>query len=246
MALVVMKFGGSSVADSERLRNVASIIEKEYRLGSRIIAVLSAQGDMTDEFIAKAKELTPDPDKRELDALISTGEQISAALCAMLLKSRGIDAVSLTGWQAGIVTNDTYGDADVVKVDCGRLGRELDAGKVILLTGFQGVTENGDITTLGRGGSDTTAVCIAAQLSADECRIYKDVDGVYTADPKRDSMARRFDTISYDDMLALADSGARVLHKKCVEIAKRYGVEIQVLSSFIRGGGTVVKQISAC
>ena len=153
----------------------------------------------------------------------------------------GINAVSLTGWQAGIITNDTYGDADVVKVDCSRLDRELAGGNVILLTGFQGVTGSGDITTLGRGGSDTTAVCIAAELSADECRIYKDVDGVYTADPKSDSTAKRFDTISYDDMLALADSGARVLHKKCVEVAKERGVEIQVLSSFIKGGGTVVK-----
>ena len=241
MALIVMKFGGTSVADKDRLENTADIIEAARISGDDVIAVLSAQGNTTDELINKALEISTNPDKRELDMLISTGEQVSVALCAMVLRERGIKAVSLTGWQAGITTDGVFGDADVKAVDTKRLNNELEKGNVILLAGFQGVSEDRDITTLGRGGFDTTAVCIAAAMNADECRIYKDVDGVYTADPKSDKAARRFEIISYDEMIALADSGARVLHKKCVEAAKKYGVEIKVLSSLKKGGGTVVK-----
>lgn len=241
MALIVMKFGGTSVADKVKIENVATIIENAVKRGDHVVAVLSAQGNTTDELVKKAESISQNPDKRELDMLLSAGEQISVSLCAMALKDRGIDAVSLTGWQAGIMTDGNYGDADVTKIDTKRLRAELESGKVVVLAGFQGVTDDFNISTLGRGGSDTTAVCVAAFLNADQCRIYKDVDGIYTADPKKDSMAVRFPEISYDDMLKLADSGAKVLHKKCVEEAKKHGIEIMVLSSFSPGGGTIVR-----
>lgn len=241
MSLIVMKFGGSSVADKERLENVADIIAAERRKGNDVLAVVSAQGDTTDELIEKALEIAPEPDKRELDALISVGEQMTAALLTMVLKKRNISAVSLTGAQAGIKATDAYGDGDVLTVDGSRVKAELAEGKTVILAGFQGVTESGDVVTLGRGGSDTTAVFMASQLGAEQCRIYKDVDGVYDHDPRKNSDAVRYPVISYTDMLALADSGAQVLHKKCVLLAEKYGLEIIVLSSFEKGGGTIVK-----
>lgn len=240
VALIVMKFGGTSVADSEKIRNVSSIIEDEYRKGNKVAAVLSAQGSLTDELTEKAFEISNTPDKREMDVLLSSGEQISIALCAMELLRRGVPAVSLTGWQAGIETNDTYGDADIKNFSGGRLRRELEGGKVAVVAGFQGVCGDVNITTLGRGGSDTTAVFLAAALGADECRIYKDVKGIYTSDPKADPDAKLLSNISYDDMLTLADSGSGVLHRKCIEIAKRNGIKISVASSFYSGSGTVV------
>ena len=238
--LTVMKFGGTSVADIDRMENVASIIERAYRSGSKVIAVLSACGDTTDELIEKAKSASPEPDKRELDMLLSCGEQVSVSLCAMILRRRGLDAVSLAGWQAGIRTDDKFGDADIISIDTDRIARELENERIVLLAGFQGVTADGDITTLGRGGSDTTAVYTAAATDADRCVIYKDVDGIYTSDPRKDASAKRYDEISYDDMLALVNGGAQVLHRKCVEFAKEHGVTIYILSSFSDGGGTVV------
>ena len=241
MALIVMKFGGSSVADKERIENVSSIIEKAFRDGNSVIAVLSAQGDMTDLLLEKAYEISKAPDQRETDMLLSTGEQISVALCAMALKKRGIDAVSLTGWQAGLMTSGKHGDADIMSVSSDRINEELKNGRVIVLAGFQGVDSAGDITTLGRGGSDTTAVCAAAFFGAQECILYKDVEGVYTADPKKDKNAVLLSEISYDDMLRLIEGGSQVIHKKCVEIAKEHKIQIKVLSSFCKSGGTTVK-----
>ncbi len=243
MALIVQKFGGSSVADADKIRNVARIITDTYQKGNRVVAVLSAQGDTTDELIEKAAEINPAASKRELDMLLSTGEQISCALCAMAIEGMGFPVVSLTGWQAGFRTNSGYGNARIKRVQGERIRAELDKRRIVIVTGFQGLNKYDDITTLGRGGSDTSAVAIAAALNADLCQIYTDVDGVYTADPRMVPSAHKLDEITYDEMLELATLGAQVLHNRSVEMAKRYGVKLEVLSSFSGKPGTKVKEV---
>jgi len=243
MALIVQKFGGSSVADAERLRNVARIITDTYRRGDSVVAVLSAQGDTTDDLIDKAAEINPTASKREMDMLLSTGEQISCALCAMAIEGMGYPVVSLTGWQAGFRTNSGYGNARIKRVKTDRIEDELDKRRIVIVTGFQGINKYEDITTLGRGGSDTSAVALAAVLHADLCQIYTDVDGVYTADPRLVPNARKLDEITYDEMLELATLGAQVLHNRSVEMAKRYNVNLEVLSSFSGKPGTKVKEV---
>lgn len=242
MSLIVQKFGGSSVADKERLFNVAGIISDAYRSGDRVVVVVSAQGDTTDDLLAKAAEISDSPLKRELDMLLSTGEQISASLLAIALGTMRIPVVSLNAWQVGISSDSNYSNAKIKKIDTERLFRELDGGKVVIVTGFQGINKFDDVTTLGRGGSDTTAVALAAVLKADRCQIYTDVDGVYTADPRKVPSAKKLKEISYDEMLELASLGAQVLHNRSVEMAKKYHVELEVLSSFEKISGTVVRE----
>ena len=242
--LIVQKFGGSSVKDAERIRSVARIIAETFLLGHDVVVVLSAQGDTTDDLLAKAAELNPDPSKRELDMLLTTGEQQSVALMAMCLESMDLPVVSLTGWQVGIRTDASYGLARIRRVATERLRRELDQHRIVLVTGFQGVNKFDDYTTLGRGGSDTTAVALAAALHADRCQIYTDVEGVYTADPRKIPAARKLAEITYDEMLELASMGAQVLMNRSVEMAKRYGVELEVLSSYVRAPGTKVKEVA--
>ncbi len=243
MALIVQKFGGSSVADAERIRNVARIITGTYWAGNDVVAVLSAQGDTTDDLIEKAAEINPHASKREMDMLLSTGEQVSCALCAMAIEALDCPVVSLTGWQAGFRTNSGYGNARIKRVKADRIRTELDKKRIVIVTGFQGINKYEDITTLGRGGSDTSAVAIAAALHADLCQIYTDVDGVYTADPRLVPNARKLDEITYDEMLELASLGAQVLHNRSVEMAKRYNVNLEVLSSFSGKPGTKVKEV---
>lgn len=242
MARYVLKFGGSSVADAAKLYAAARKLAAEYRAGHEVIGVLSAQGGTTDALLAKARQIDPDCAGRELDALLSTGEICAVSLCALALRRLGIPAVSLCGWQAGLLTESVHGGARVLGLQSDRIERELRAKNVVLVAGFQGIDSEGDVTTLGRGGSDTTAVALAAFLHADRCRIYTDVDGVYDKDPRKFPDAVKYDTISYDEMLTLARSGARVLHDRCVELAKRTGVEIEVLSSFRPLPGTVVRR----
>ena len=239
---IVQKFGGSSVADAARIQRVAGIIAETRRAGHQVVAVLSAQGDTTDELIEKARDLNPAPSPRELDALLCVGEQISVALMAMALEAMGEPTVSLTGWQIGLRTDSRHGAARIRSIDGARLLRELEDGKIVLVCGFQGIDEAGDQTTLGRGGSDTSAVAIAAALGADKCQIYTDVEGVYTADPRHVPGARKLAAVSYDEMLELASLGNQVLHNRSVELAKRYGVDLEVRSSFVRAPGTVVKE----
>ncbi len=243
MGLIVQKFGGSSVADADRVRNVARIITETYRRGHGVVVVLSAQGDTTDDLIAKAAEINPKGSKREMDMLLSTGEQISCALCAMAIEAMGYPVVSLTGWQAGIQSNSTYGNARIKRVMTERIQNELDRRSIVIVTGFQGINKYGDITTLGRGGSDTSAVALAAALHADLCQIYTDVDGVYTADPRLVPGAQKLEQITFDEMLELATLGAQVLHNRSVEMAKRYNVNLEVLSSFSGHPGTKVKEV---
>ena len=245
MALIVKKFGGSSVADAERIRRVAGIIADSYSEGHKLVVSLSAQGDTTDDLIEKANEINPNPSRREMDMLLSTGEQMSIALMAMALEKLGIPVVSLTGRQAGIRTNADYSNARIEKIDVERVMNELDTGRVVLVAGFQGMNKAGDITTLGRGASDTTAVALAATLQADVCQIYTDVDGIYTSDPRKIQNAKKLDEITYDEMLELASLGAQVLHNRSVQMAKRYGVELEVRSSFDpRTPGTIVKEVT--
>ena len=243
MALIVQKFGGSSVADADKIRNVARIITDTYQRGNSVVAVLSAQGDTTDDLIEKAAEINPNASKRELDMLLSTGEQISCSLCAMAIEAMGFPVVSLTGWQAGFRTNSGYGNARIKRVQGERIRAELDKRRIVIVTGFQGLNKYDDITTLGRGGSDTSAVAIAASLNADLCQIFTDVDGVYTADPRLVPTAHKLDEITYDEMLELATLGAQVLHNRSVEMANRYGVNLEVLSSFSGKPGTKVKEV---
>ena len=244
MGLIVQKFGGSSVADADRIRNVARIITETYRRGHNVVAVLSAQGDTTDDLIAKAAEINPNASKREMDMLLSTGEQISCSLCAMAIEAMGYPVVSLTGWQAGFRTNSAYGDARIKRVNTERVLAELDKKAIVIVTGFQGINKYDDITTLGRGGSDTSAVALAAVLHADLCQIYTDVDGVFTADPRTVAGAFQLEEITYDEMLELATLGAQVLHNRSVEMAKRYGISLEVLSSFSGRPGTKVKEVA--
>ena len=244
MGLIVQKFGGTSVANTERLQNVARIITETYRQGNRVVAVLSAQGDTTDELIEKAREINPRASKREMDMLLSTGEQISCALCAMAIEGLGFPVVSLTGWQAGFQTNSNYSSARIKTVNTERIQSELDRNhSIVIVTGFQGLNKFDDITTLGRGGSDTSAVALAAALKADLCQIYTDVEGVYTADPRYVKGARKLEEITFDEMLELASQGAQVLHNRSVELAKKYRVNLEVLSSFANKPGTKVKEV---
>ena len=244
MGLIVQKFGGTSVADTERLRNVARIITDTYKAGNQVVVVLSAQGDTTDDLIEKAKEINPEGSNREMDMLLSTGEQISVALCALAIEALGYPVVSLTGWQAGILTDTAAKNARIKKIDTERLEAELDQKRIVIVTGFQGVDRNQNITTLGRGGSDTSAVALAAALEADLCQIYTDVDGVYTADPRHVKGARKLDEVTYNEMLELATLGAQVLHNRSVELAKKYNVKLEVLSSFTGHPGTKVKGVA--
>ena len=244
MKLIVQKFGGSSVRDAQRVQNVAGIIADTYRAGNSVIVVLSAQGDTTDELIEKAKEISDNPSKREMDMLLSTGEQISIALCAMALENMGVPAVSLAAWQVGIQTDRTYSNARIKRIDRERIQSELDRKKVVLVAGFQGVNRYGDVTTLGRGRSDTSAVALAAAFNADLCQIYTDVDGVYTTDPRIVPNALKLPEITYDEMLELASQGAQVLHNRSVELAKKYNVNMEVLSSLERKPGTKVKEVA--
>jgi len=241
--LIVQKFGGSSLKDTGCIQRAADRCIELHREGHGVVVVVSAQGDSTDEMIEKANSVNQNPSRRELDAFLSAGEQMSAGLMTMALEAKGYSAVSLTGWQAGLFTDSIYGNARVQKLTGDRIKRELDSGKIVVVAGFQGINAEGDITTLGRGGSDTTAVALAACLKADVCRIYTDVDGVYDKDPRKHSDAVKFSQISYADMLKLAREGARVLHDRCVELASQYKVPVEVLSSFRPGPGTMVIDI---
>lgn len=242
MALIVQKFGGSSVANAERVNNVASRVVETARAGNSVVVVVSAQGDTTDDLIEKAAEINPGASKREMDMLLSSGEQISIALLAMAIEKLSHPVISLTGWQAGFNTNAVYSNARIGRIDTERVQSELDRGNIVVVAGFQGINKYDDITTLGRGGSDTSAVALAAALNADKCEIYTDVDGVYTADPRIVPNARKLAEITYDEMLELASLGANVLHNRSVEMAKKYNVKLEVKSSFEKVEGTVVKE----
>ena len=242
--LIVKKFGGTSVGNSERIKNVANRIAKEYQKGNDVVVVLSAMGKMTDVLIEQAKELNENPPKREMDMLFTIGEQQSVALMAMALDAIGIPAVSLNAFQVAMHTTRVYGNARLKKIDTERIRHELEAKKVVIVTGFQGINKYEDYTTLGRGGSDTTAVALAAALHADACEIYTDVDGVYTADPRIVKNARKLDEITYDEMLDLATLGAGVLHNRSVEMAKKYGVPLVVRSSLNESEGTVLREVT--
>lgn len=243
MALIIQKYGGSSVANPERVFNVASRIIDAYKAGNSVVVAVSAQGDTTDELIEKAKKINENPSKRELDMLLSTGEQISIALLAMAIEKLGYHVISLTGVQAGIKTDSNYGNARIKTIDTERIFNELDRKNIVIVAGFQGNNKYEDITTLGRGGSDTTAVALAAALKADLCEIYTDVDGVFTADPRIVKNASKLDDISYDEMLELASLGANVLHNRSVELAKKYNVNMVVRSSLNKTEGTVIKEV---
>jgi aspartate kinase len=242
MGLIVQKFGGSSVANAQRVMNVAKIVTDTYKKGNDVVVVVSAQGDTTDDLIAKAKELNPTGAKREMDMLMSAGEQISIALLAMAIEKLGYPAISLLGWQAGFQTDSVYSSARIKKIDTSRMKTELGNKKIVVVAGFQGLNKFEDVTTLGRGGSDTSAVAIAASLRADKCQIFTDVDGVYTADPRKVKNAKRLAEITYDEMLELATLGAQVLNNRSVEMAKKYNVELEVISSLNPIPGTMVKE----
>lgn len=244
MSLIVQKFGGSSVADPERVMNVAKIVTDTYKQGNDVVVVVSAQGDTTDDLIAKAAEINPKASKREMDMLLSAGEQISISLLAMAIESLGFPVCSLLGWQAGFSTNSVYGSARIKKVKAERIKMEIAKKNIVVVAGFQGLNKYDDITTLGRGGSDTSAVAIAASMHADRCQIYTDVEGVYTADPRKVKGARKLSEITYDEMLELATLGAQVLNNRSVEMAKKYNVKVEVLSSLVRAPGTIVKEVA--
>ncbi|MBP3361363.1 MAG: aspartate kinase [Clostridia bacterium] len=243
MGLVVQKYGGTSVKDAERVMNVARRVTDTYQKGNNVVVVVSAQGDTTDELIEKAMEINPSPSKREMDMLLSTGEQISISLLAMAIEKLGFPVVSMTGWQAGFRTDSTYGAARIHEINADRIENELDKRRIVIVAGFQGINKYDDIVTLGRGGSDTSAVALAAVLGADVCEIYTDVDGVFTADPRFVKTAYKLDEISYDEMLELASLGANVLHNRSVELAKKYNVKLAVKSSLNNNEGTYVKEV---
>lgn len=238
--LMVQKFGGTSVSDPQRIARVVSHLTGAARQGHKVVGVVSAQGDLTDRLVKKMMALSPLPPPRESDACLAAGEQISAALVAMAVEAAGFPAVSLTGWQAGLVTDDVHSDARIQMLQGRRIMDALEQGKIVIVAGFQGITPQGDITTLGRGGSDTTAVALAALLGADECLIYTDVDGVYDKDPRMFPDAVKYSRIGYDEMLQLCHRGAQVLHDRCVELAKKHRITIQVLSTFRDLPGTTV------
>ena len=242
MGLIVQKFGGSSVANAERVFNVASIVTDTYKQGNDVVVVVSAQGDTTDDLIEKANEINPRASKREMDMLLSSGEQISISLLAMAIEKLGFPVVSLLGWQAGFQTSSSYTKARIKRVVPERIRKELDKKNIVVVAGFQGLNKYDDVTALGRGGSDTSAVAIAAAMHADLCQIFTDVKGVYTADPRKVENARKLEEISYDEMLELATLGAQVLNNRSVEMAKKYNIELEVLSSLEREPGTIVKE----
>jgi len=242
MSLIVQKFGGSSVANAERVFNVAKIVTDTYKKGNNVVVVVSAQGDTTDDLIDKANEINPDASKREKDMLLAAGEQISIALLAMAIEKLGYPVVSLLGWQAGFETTSAYTSARIKRVRTDRIEKELDKKNIVIVAGFQGLNRYEDVTTLGRGGSDTSAVAIAAAMHADLCQIFTDVEGVYTADPRKVANAKKLQTISYDEMLELATLGAQVLNNRSVEMAKKYNIELEVLSSLTNAPGTIVKE----
>ena len=244
MALIVQKFGGSSVANAERVMKVAGIITDTYKAGNRVIVVVSAQGDTTDDLIEKANEINPRASKREMDMLLTAGEQISISLLAMAIEKLGYPVVSLLGWQAGFNTNSAYGSARIHAVKTERLQSEIDKGKIVIVAGFQGLNKYDDLTTLGRGGSDTSAVAIAAAMHADRCQIFTDVTGVFTTDPRKVENAQKLTDITYDEMLEFATLGAQVLNNRSVEMAKKYNVELEVLSSLTREPGTIVREVA--
>lgn len=242
--LIVQKFGGTSVANTDRIFNVANRVIESYKAGHSVVVVLSAQGDTTDDLIEKAAEITANPSKREMDMLLATGEQQSVALMAIAINSLGYPAISLNAYQVPMATTSTYGNARLKSIDSERINAELDRKNIVIVTGFQGMNKYDDLTTLGRGGSDTTAVALAAALHADMCEIYTDVDGVYTADPRVVKNARKLEEVSYDEMLELASLGAKVLHNRSVELARKYKVELVVRSSLTKAEGTKVKEAS--
>lgn len=244
MGLIVQKFGGSSVANAERVMNVAKIVTDTYREGNDVVVVVSAQGDTTDDLIDKAHEINEHPSKREMDMLLTSGEQISIALLSMAIEKLGCPSVSLLGWQAGFRTSSVYGSARIKSIKTDRLRAEVDRHNIVVVAGFQGINKYDDLTTLGRGGSDTSAVAIAAAMHADRCQIFTDVEGVFTADPRKIPEARKLKEITYDEMLELATLGAQVLNNRSVEMAKKYNVEIEVLSSLKRVPGTIVKEVA--
>ena len=241
MGLIVQKFGGTSVGSVERILNVASCVKEETERGNNVVVVVSAMGKSTDQLVNLAKEISAQPNKREMDMLLTTGEQVTIALLSMALNQKGLDAVSFTGWQAGIITEPIHGNARITKINTETIERQLSSGKVVIVAGFQGITEEGEITTLGRGGSDTTAVALAAALKADKCDIYTDVTGVFTTDPRYIKSARKLLSVSYDEMLELANLGAGVLHPRAVEFAKNYNVQLMVRSSMEKMEGTVIE-----
>ena len=238
--LIVQKYGGTSLQDAGRIRCAARRAAQLHWQGHNVVVVVSAQGDTTDEMIEKAAQINHHRAAREMDAYLAAGEQMSAGLMAMAIGAMGCGAVSLTGWQAGIHTDGCHGNANIVSIDTARILRELEAGKIAVVAGFQGVDPDGDITTLGRGGSDTSAVALAAYLKADKCQIFTDVDGVYDRDPRQFPEAVRFDRIRYDHMLSLIENGAQVLHDRSVEFAQRYSIPVEVLSAFTGNPGTIV------
>lgn len=244
MGIIVQKFGGSSVADAERIKRVARRVVETKKLGHKVVAVVSAMGDNTDHLISLARQVSDDPPEREMDMLLATGEQVSIALLAMAIQSMGEAVISLTGPQAGIKTNNTHSKAKILDISSERLHQELDQGKIVIVAGFQGATINDEITTLGRGGSDTTAAAIAAALKADVCEIFTDVDGVYATDPRIVPNIRKLDTVSFDEMLELASLGAKVLQPRAVEFAKLYNVKLHVRSSFNYNQGTIVQEVN--
>jgi aspartate kinase len=241
MGLIVQKFGGTSVGSIDRILNVAESVQEETERGNQVVVVVSAMGKTTDQLVSMAKEISPQPKKREMDMLLTTGEQVTIALLSMALNEKGLEAVSFTGWQAGIVTEPVHGNARISKINTEAIKAQLQAGKIVIVAGFQGVTEGGEITTLGRGGSDTTAVALAAALKADKCDIYTDVTGVFTTDPRYVKNARKLLSVSYDEMLELANLGAGVLHPRAVEFAKNYQVRLEVRSSMEKIAGTVIE-----
>ncbi len=242
MSLIVQKFGGTSVRDAERVMNVAKIVTDTYAKGNDVVVVVSAQGDFTDVLVEKQEEINPNASRREKDMLLAAGEQISIALLAMAIEKLGFHAVSLLGWQAGFETSSAHTSARIKRVDPSRIKAALDKRNIVIVAGFQGLSRFGDITTLGRGGSDTSAVAIAAAMHADLCQIYTDVEGVFTADPRKVPNASKLKEISYDEMLELATLGAQVLNNRSVEMAKKYNIELEVLSSLTRAPGTIVKE----
>ena len=244
MALIVQKFGGSSVKDRDRIFNVARIVANTHNAGNDVVVVVSAQGDTTDDLIAKAAEISHDPSAREMDMLLAAGEEISISLLTMALQELGVSAISLTGWQAGFRTDRAYTKARITRLETERISSELERNRVVVVAGFQGLNKLDDITTLGRGGSDTSAVAIAAALHADRCQIFTDVEGVYTADPRKVRNTRKLQEITFDEMLELASLGAQVLNNRSVELAKKYNVELEVLSSLNPVPGTVVKEVA--
>ncbi len=241
MGIVVLKFGGTSVADKDKLLNVCKHVIKEYEANNKVVVVVSAQGKTTDMLVLEEREISNTPDKREHDVLLSTGEQITISKLAIYLKELGYDAISYTGWQVPILTDDNYGNANIIDINTNKILNQLENNRIVIVAGFQGITKSGDITTLGRGGSDTTAVALASYLKAEKLYIYTDVDGVYSEDPNINKNAIKYDSISYDKMIEMAKNGAKVLHTKCVKMAKENNVPIIVKSTFVENEGTIVK-----